>query len=166
MQALHADLKKVIALSNQPAELQLALYPQEEGGCQYVKHRDALPTDDPSSTERKVGLCHNFLHLPCTPQKSQVNSYIRIAVMTVPKLGNNLCCVQVTAILYTSTGWRQQDGGMLRLWQPPGTHMDGSAEETDIEPLGGRLVLFLSGALDHAVQPSAAARVALTAWMT
>eukprot|EP00891_Asterochloris_glomerata_P000656 jgi/Astpho2/656/Aster-x0948 len=125
LEALHADLRKVIALSNQPAELQLALYPQEEGGCQYVKHRDALPTDDPSSTERKV-----------------------------------------TAILYTSTDWRQQDGGMLRLWQPPGTHMDGSAEETDIEPLGGRLVLFLSGALDHAVQPSTAARVALTAWMT
>ena len=77
-----------------------------------------------------------------------------------------LCCMQVTAVLYTSTGWQQQNGGMLRLWQPPGTHRDGSAQEIDVEPLGGRLVLFLSGAVDHAVQPSQAARVALTAWMT
>ena len=35
---------------------------------------------------------------------------------------------------------------------------------TDIEPIAGRLVLMLSGAVDHAVLPSFASRVALTAW--
>ena len=35
---------------------------------------------------------------------------------------------------------------------------------TDIEPTAGRLVLMLSGAVDHAVLPSYASRVALTAW--
>ena len=34
----------------------------------------------------------------------------------------------------------------------------------DIEPLAGRLVLMLSGAVDHAVLPSLEERVALTAW--
>lgn len=34
----------------------------------------------------------------------------------------------------------------------------------DIEPLAGRLVLMLSGAVDHAVLPSLEKRVALTAW--
>lgn len=34
----------------------------------------------------------------------------------------------------------------------------------DIDPLPGRLVVFLSGAIDHAVLPSHQARVALTAW--
>ena len=35
---------------------------------------------------------------------------------------------------------------------------------TDVEPTAGRLVLMLSGAVDHAVLPSYASRVALTAW--
>ncbi len=35
---------------------------------------------------------------------------------------------------------------------------------TDVEPMAGRLVLMLSGAVDHAVLPSFASRVALTAW--
>ena len=34
----------------------------------------------------------------------------------------------------------------------------------DVEPLAGRLVLMLSGAVDHAVLPSQQQRVALTAW--
>ena len=133
-----------------------------------MKHRDALPTDDPSSTERKVGLCHDRLRLPCNPQRFLGEATRALLWSNHPfKAGQEpLCCIQVTAVLYTSTGWQQRDGGMLRLWQPPGTHRDGSAEEIDIEPLGGRLVLFLSGAVDHAVQPSQAVRVALTAWMT
>lgn len=34
----------------------------------------------------------------------------------------------------------------------------------DVAPLAGRLVVFLSGAIDHAVLPSQRPRVALTAW--
>lgn len=34
----------------------------------------------------------------------------------------------------------------------------------DVGPVSGRLVVFLSGAIDHAVLPSHQPRVALTAW--
>lgn len=35
----------------------------------------------------------------------------------------------------------------------------------DIEPTSGRLVVFLSGAIEHAVLPSYSDRVAITCWM-
>lgn len=34
----------------------------------------------------------------------------------------------------------------------------------DLAPLGGRAVIFLSGAVEHAVLPTSSFRVALTAW--
>lgn len=34
----------------------------------------------------------------------------------------------------------------------------------DVDPIAGRLVLFLSGAVEHAVLPNFAERVAITAW--
>ena len=34
----------------------------------------------------------------------------------------------------------------------------------DVAPVAGRLVLFLSGAVEHAVLPTKAERVAVTAW--
>ena len=34
----------------------------------------------------------------------------------------------------------------------------------EVAPVAGRLVLMLSGAVNHAVQPSYAERVAVTAW--
>ena len=46
-------------------------------------------------------------------------------------------------------------------------HMVEDQVVVDVAPMGqlGRLVLFMSGAVDHAVLPSFADRVALTAWM-
>jgi hypothetical protein len=42
----------------------------------------------------------------------------------------------------------------------------GAEPVVDVAPLAGRLVLFLSGAVEHAVLPSLAHRVALTAWLS
>jgi SM-20-related protein len=40
----------------------------------------------------------------------------------------------------------------------------GTEPVVDVAPLGGRLVLFLSGAVEHAVLPNLSQRIALTAW--
>jgi len=68
---------------------------------------------------------------------------------------------KVTAIIYSSLNWEPSDGGILRLYG------DGfqNKEFTEVEPIPGRLVLFLSGAIDHEVCPvNANPRVALTTW--
>lgn len=53
IQALQADLHKVMRLEKQSAEYQLAVY--MGGGSQYVKHRDALPDDGADPNQRRVG---------------------------------------------------------------------------------------------------------------
>lgn len=40
----------------------------------------------------------------------------------------------------------------------------GAAAVVDVAPLAGRLVMFLSGAVEHAVLPNFADRVAVTMW--
>ena len=40
----------------------------------------------------------------------------------------------------------------------------GTEPVVDVAPLAGRLVLFLSGAVEHAVLPNLSQRIALTAW--
>ena len=42
----------------------------------------------------------------------------------------------------------------------------GAEPVVDVAPLAGRLVMFLSGAVEHAVLPTLAQRVALTAWLS
>jgi hypothetical protein len=115
-------------------EYQLAVYESNVGG--YDKHRDGLPCDDPDdSTQRRVTLI----------------SYLN------------------------PLDWDcARDGGALEAYVPC---FDELVEECDvvlngpihcrlmrIAPRGGLLVVFLSGAVDHAVLPSAKERVALTAW--
>lgn len=72
---------------------------------------------------------------------------------------------RVTAILYLNPGWTAGDGGELKIFGR--AESDGTTDAADrtIPPLLGRLVLFLSGAVDHAVLPANKERFALTAWM-
>jgi SM-20-related protein len=63
---------------------------------------------------------------------------------------------RVTAILYLNRSWRAADGGCLRVHT--------SDEPRDIEPRGGRLVVFLSDRVLHEVLPGRVTRHAATAW--
>ncbi len=63
---------------------------------------------------------------------------------------------RATAILYLHPCGMKRDGGCLRVQPPSGSR--------DIQPLGGRLVFFLSELLEHEVLPSTAVRRAATAW--
>lgn len=66
----------------------------------------------------------------------------------------------LTAILYLNPAWTPADGGALAVFEPSG---EGLVERL-VEPLLGRLVVFLSDRVEHEVRPVHAPRLALTAW--
>lgn len=64
---------------------------------------------------------------------------------------------RLTAIVYLNRQWSPEQGGVLRAWLPDG-------QVRDVEPLAGRLVVFLSDRVPHQVMPTYAPRCAVTAW--
>jgi Rps23 Pro-64 3,4-dihydroxylase Tpa1-like proline 4-hydroxylase len=66
---------------------------------------------------------------------------------------------RVTAIVYLNPDWVPGDGGELRLFGK------NSAPDQDVEPVASRMVVFLSGVVDHAVISASKSRYALTAWI-
>mmetsp|Transcript_15916 Transcript_15916/g.19742 ORF Transcript_15916/g.19742 Transcript_15916/m.19742 type:complete len:164 (+) Transcript_15916:330-821(+) len=67
---------------------------------------------------------------------------------------------RITAITYCNPDWQPTHGGELRLWL---SRHDGY-EVIELDPKPGRLLIFLSGLLDHEVRPSFSPRVAVTTW--
>lgn len=65
---------------------------------------------------------------------------------------------QLSSILYLNQDWQADDGGALRLYVTEDTYQD-------ILPIGGRLVLFLSGRFWHEVLPTKRERISLTGWL-
>lgn len=63
---------------------------------------------------------------------------------------------RVTAICYLNPGWEPGHGGQLAARTPSG--------EVLVEPVLGRLVLFLAPEVEHRVLPSTGPRYAVTAW--
>ncbi|KAL4439271.1 hypothetical protein ABPG77_004173 [Micractinium sp. CCAP 211/92] len=66
---------------------------------------------------------------------------------------------KVTTIWYLNPGWKQGDGGELRLYPFP-------EAPVDVEPLNDRMVLFSSQHMLHRVLPSAAERYCFTIWLS
>jgi len=66
----------------------------------------------------------------------------------------------LTTILYLNREWRERDGGQLRLYTDP---TDESRCE-EIQPLAGRLVVFLSARFPHEVMPARRDRLSITGW--
>lgn len=63
----------------------------------------------------------------------------------------------VSAVLYLNPLWLPEHGGQLRMT------LKGDAEY-DVQPIGGCLVVFLSGEIPHEVLPSTRERLSLTGW--
>lgn len=63
---------------------------------------------------------------------------------------------KVSVVLYLNEAWTPAAGGELRFFDPGGTR--------DIEPVGGRLVCFLSTGREHAVLPTHGGRLSITGW--
>lgn len=63
----------------------------------------------------------------------------------------------VSAVVYLNSQWLPEQGGQLRMYL-------GAQGQHDLEPVGGRLVVFLSGELPHEVLPATRERLSLTGW--
>ena len=68
----------------------------------------------------------------------------------------------VTVILYLNDSWTTEDQGALRMYFP---QEDGTEQIEDVLPLGGRLVVFLSGEIPHEVLPTKKERISITGWL-
>ncbi|GAM19574.1 hypothetical protein SAMD00019534_027490 [Acytostelium subglobosum LB1] len=110
------------------------------------------------------------LHLDETRTQSQLAIYPsggRYIKHTDSFVGGN--SRRITCIYYLNPGWKPQDGGELRLYMPQLQQQqqqhDNLTTTVDIEPLGDRLLLFLSEYIPHEVRPSLAdSRIAITTW--
>jgi SM-20-related protein len=71
---------------------------------------------------------------------------------------------QISSILYLNQDWQEDDGGKLRLYLNADTTDPLANTHLDINPIGGRLVLFLSDSFYHEVLPTNKARISLTGW--
>ena len=66
---------------------------------------------------------------------------------------------KLSCVLYLNENWKPEEGGELRLY------LDGDgAEFEDVLPLGGRLVVFLSGRFAHEVLPAKRERISIAGW--
>jgi len=63
----------------------------------------------------------------------------------------------VSAVLYLNDDWLPEHGGQLRMYLENGV-------ERDVVPIGGCLVVFLSGDIPHEVLPATRDRLSLTGW--
>lgn len=63
---------------------------------------------------------------------------------------------RVSVIIYLNPLWKTKDGGQLRIYTPD--------HDTDISPIAGTLVCFLSHELEHEVLLSHKNRLSFTGW--
>jgi SM-20-related protein len=63
----------------------------------------------------------------------------------------------VSAVVYLNDAWLPEHGGQLRMYLDKGTPYD-------VVPVGGCLVVFLSGEVPHEVLPASRERLSLTGW--
>lgn len=64
---------------------------------------------------------------------------------------------RLSSIVYLNEAWRESDGGLLRCAADGGDYRE-------IEPVGGRLVLFLTEGREHEVLPTSSERLSVTGW--
>ncbi|GAB3890728.1 2OG-Fe(II) oxygenase [Spirosoma agri] len=72
---------------------------------------------------------------------------------------------KLSVICYLNTDWQETDGGQLALFLPDSDKAAGSERELTIQPIGGRLVCFESGRLEHEVRPASRDRLSVTGWL-
>ncbi|QXL85693.1 2OG-Fe(II) oxygenase [Comamonas sp. NLF-1-9] len=68
---------------------------------------------------------------------------------------------KISVVLYLNPDWDAANGGELCFYQPT----DPNTEIARLAPLNGRLAVFVSGLMPHAVLPCKATRWSVTGWL-
>lgn len=128
-----------------PSCLQLACY--SGSGARYVKHLDNPP----------------YLWGPTATDDQRAQS-------EEGEVGSRSMDRRLTALLYLNLRWVPEHGGCVRLYEQDGGGQtaplqDDGVVAAQIEPIGGRLVLFDARTVPHEVMPAFAERWALSAWI-
>ena len=69
---------------------------------------------------------------------------------------------KLSVICYLNHAWQPTDGGQLAIYLP---QPNGPEQTMLIDPIGGRLVCFDSGLLEHEVLPATRERLSITGWL-
>ena len=69
---------------------------------------------------------------------------------------------KLSLVCYLNADWQPDDGGQLAIYLPT---VGGDERTLTIEPVGGRLVCFESGRLEHEVLAARRERLSLTGWL-
>ena len=69
---------------------------------------------------------------------------------------------KLSVVCYLNADWQESDGGQLALYLPGD---DGSERQITVTPVGGRLICFDSGQLEHEVFPATRERLSVTGWL-
>lgn len=68
---------------------------------------------------------------------------------------------KISIVLYLNQQWNPMNGGELCLYEP----YDPDVEIRRVAPMGGRLAVFVSGMMPHAVLPCRETRWSVTGWL-
>ncbi|MGA1544178.1 MAG: 2OG-Fe(II) oxygenase [Saprospiraceae bacterium] len=100
-----------------------------------------------------LGIVDSELHLAVYPKGTFYKKHLDVFQHTSAR--------RLSFICYLNADWKPEDGGQLRLYPQP---LD---EEIylDIEPIGGRMLCFLSGEIPHEVLVSQNERWSITGWL-
>lgn len=66
----------------------------------------------------------------------------------------------LSCVLYLNDDWREQDGGVLRIYTEP----EAPDVSVAVMPVGGRLATFFSARFLHEVEPAQRERFSITGW--
>eukprot|EP00747_Dinoflagellata_sp_TGD_P017191 gnl/TRDRNA2_/TRDRNA2_125660_c0_seq2.p1 gnl/TRDRNA2_/TRDRNA2_125660_c0~~gnl/TRDRNA2_/TRDRNA2_125660_c0_seq2.p1 ORF type:complete len:319 (-),score=49.71 gnl/TRDRNA2_/TRDRNA2_125660_c0_seq2:3-959(-) len=131
-----------------PARAMLSLY---DGGAAYAEHVDGVPRSQ--------------LGFFGAVQAARATGSLFSGMARLAAGSSSVRFREYTCILYLNAeDWdASHDGGCLRVFPAASSTELGSS--LDLAPIGGRLVVFCSRTMRHAVLPSRRQRIAMTMWL-
>ena len=143
----------------------LRLWPPQSCSVQLRAGCNPVSTESACETYTYINIPYALVDLhPSWPQAFMLDSAHHVpnlACHCKPRRGQQPFHGVLHGVLHPVSLYRDAENGA----GPPAAVMKDHPSFVDIAPIAGRLVVFLSGAVEHAVLPAISDRVALTCWL-